>query len=1005
MRLNFSIFLALLISLSAIDAQESAIYTSHLKDYQKAITLYNNNQYKAAQSLFQSIGDGSSDRQVKSECAYYVANCAVRLNQRNADDLIEGFVETYPTSTKRNMAFMDVANYYFQNSQYAYAKKWFDKVDELSIDRGEVDKFYFEYGYSLYKTGDERQANKYLKRVSDSKVYGSQAKYYLGYMAYEGDDYESASDYFDQVSGDRKYQQKLAYYQADLNFKLGKFQEAIDLALPQLNTRDKRQLSELNKIIGESYFNLEKYEESIPYLQSYEGKKGQWNNTDFYQLGYAYYKQKDYESAVNEFNKIIDGRNAVAQNAYYHLGESYINLDKKSEALNAFRNAAQMDFDLKIKEDAWLNYAKLSYDIGNPYQSVPQVLTLYLDQYPDSSFYSEIEVLLIDSYISSKNYEEALVLLKGKSGFENKLAYQKAAFYRGLELYNELNFSVARDFFKKSLSEPRDPVINVRATFWLAETDYNLSDFNEALIGFKQFSGMSSSPSTEEFRGLNYHIAYTYFKLKDYENATMYFQKYLEQNDDNQMRRGDAFLRLGDGYFVTSNYSKAIDAYNESTSFRDVESDYAAFQSAMSYGYMGDIETKTRSLEQFANRYKNSALRDDAFYELGNTYVKSNEIPQALSNYEKLIDQYPNSVFVPKALLRQGLVFYNSSQNDKALSQFKSVAENYPQSEEAVQAVATARLIYIDIGQVDDYARWVRRLDFVEVTDAELDNTSYLAAEKQYIDGNTDKAIKQFNSYLNSFPEGIHALKSHFYLAQMYYQKDLPDNALEHFEYVVNAPKNEYSEQSTVRLGEILLNNKNWDAALPVLENLEKNADYPQNIQFARSNLMKVYYQMENFSLSKTYASQLMNSTKDEQIKRDAQIILARSSMQLGDEDTAADVYKALAKSSSGSIAAESLYFKAYFENKSNDHEASNRTLQGLIKDYSSYKEFSAKGLVVMAKNYAALNDAFQATYILESVLENFQDFPEVTDQAKQELALIKSEQSKTNSSIETGEN
>ena len=116
MRLNFSIFLALLISLSVIDAQESAIYTSHLKDYQKAITLYNNNQYKAAQSLFQSIGDGSSDRQVKSECAYHVANCAVRLNQRNADDLIEGFVEDYPTSTKRNMAFIDVANYYYQNS-------------------------------------------------------------------------------------------------------------------------------------------------------------------------------------------------------------------------------------------------------------------------------------------------------------------------------------------------------------------------------------------------------------------------------------------------------------------------------------------------------------------------------------------------------------------------------------------------------------------------------------------------------------------------------------------------------------------------------------------------------------------------------------------------------------------------------------------------------------------------------------------------------------------------
>ena len=53
------------------------------------------------------------------------------------------------------------------------------------------------------------------------------------------------------------------------------------------------------------------------------------------------------------------------------------------------------------------------------------------------------------------------------------------------------------------------------------------------------------------------------------------------------------------------------------------------------------------------------------------------------------------------------------------------------------------------MGRVDDYARWVKTLDYVEVTDADLDNATYEAAEKQYLDNNTDKAIKQFNGYLN----------------------------------------------------------------------------------------------------------------------------------------------------------------------------------------------------------------------------------------------------------------
>ena len=150
-------------------AQKSAIYTSSFQDYQKALTLYNNQQYKAAQSLFDDIKYSTEDEVLKSDCSYYIANCAVRLNQKNADDLIEEFVEEYPTSTKRNTAFLDVADYYFENSKYAYARKWYDKVDDGSIARTEREKFNFNYGYSLYATKDKKGATKYLNRVANSK--------------------------------------------------------------------------------------------------------------------------------------------------------------------------------------------------------------------------------------------------------------------------------------------------------------------------------------------------------------------------------------------------------------------------------------------------------------------------------------------------------------------------------------------------------------------------------------------------------------------------------------------------------------------------------------------------------------------------------------------------------------------------------------------------------------------------------------------------------------------
>ena len=57
-----------------------------------------------------------------------------------------------------------------------------------------------------------------------------------------------------------------------------------------------------------------------------------------------------------------------------------------------------------------------------------------------------------------------------------------------------------------------------------------------------------------------------------------------------------------------------------------------------------------------------------------------------------------------------------------------------------------------------------------------------------------------------------------------------------------------------------------------------------------------------------------------------------------------------------------------------------------------------------MAKNFYALKDAFQATYILESVIKNFTEFDDVVSEAEQELKLIKSEEAKTNASIQTEE-
>ncbi|EKT4520298.1 tetratricopeptide repeat protein [Flavobacterium psychrophilum] len=995
-----SLFVFLSFVFTSMFAQQSAIYTNDLAAYNKALSLFNDKQYQSAQILFDKVKQENSNPELEADCTYYSANCAIRLNQNNADEKMQNFVKNYPTSTKQNLAYTEVATYYFEQGKYPQALEWFDKVDESSLTEDELDKYNFYKGYSFFNSSKKKEATQYFNKVVNSQEYGSQAKYYLGFLAYEGDDYKEATKYFDQVSGEEKYKEKLSYFQADMNFKLGKFDKAIQLGQAAMNNSNDFEKSELNKIIGESYFNLKEYNQAIPFLKEYKGKKGKWNNTDYYQLGYAFYKQNDFENAINQFNKIIDGKDFVAQNAYYHLGESYLKTDKKPQALNAFKNASEMTFDIKIQEDAALNYARLSYDIGNSYQSVPDVLNGFMTKYPSNPNKPEIENLLINSYITSKNYKEALNLLEKNKSFENKTAYQKVAFYRGLELFTDGSYKEALAIFKKSIAEQKDPKFSARGTFWKAETEYILNDFTNALLSFKQFLGYPEAKETVEFANVNYNMAYSHFKLKEYEQAGNFFQKYIEVSKDDKTRLTDAYLRLADSKFVTTRYAAALEAYDKAIILKTFDADYATFQKAICYGFMGKNDKKIAGFNQFLKTYPNSQYRDDALFELANTYTTENETASSIKTYDQLIAENSNGSYVSKALLRQGLIYYNADKDEQALTKFKKVVANFPKSEEALEAVKTARLIYVDNGKVDEYATWVKSLDFVNISDSDLDNDSWEAAEKQYLQGNNKQAITNLSSYIKTFPNGIRILKANFYLAESYFKEESA-NSIPYYEYTISKARNEYTEQSLSRLCQIFLRNTNYTKAIPVLLRLESEADFPQNKTYAQANLMKSYYTEKDYANSVIYAEKVLENPKTEdKIKSDAQIIVARSAIKVGNEAKAKVAYAKLQKIAKGELAAEALFYEAYFKNAASQFEESNKVVQKLAKDYSGYKYFGAKGLVVMAKNFYGLKDSFQATYILESVIKNFTDYADVVLEAKKELDLIKFEEAKTNSSI-----
>ena len=63
------LFLLFFISVTTISAQKSAIYTHDSKDFDKALSLYNENQYASAQLLFEKVKSAATNEELKSDCS------------------------------------------------------------------------------------------------------------------------------------------------------------------------------------------------------------------------------------------------------------------------------------------------------------------------------------------------------------------------------------------------------------------------------------------------------------------------------------------------------------------------------------------------------------------------------------------------------------------------------------------------------------------------------------------------------------------------------------------------------------------------------------------------------------------------------------------------------------------------------------------------------------------------------------------------------------------------
>ena len=137
-KLNNLFYLSLALGSTQLHAQQSVAYTNDTYKFDKAVALYNEQQYAIAQILFDEIRVTNTNNEIQADCAYYIANCAIRLEQDGAESKIEEFVKNYPTSSKQIDAFVEVSNFYFKKGEYEKALSYAEKINEIENDKLKV---------------------------------------------------------------------------------------------------------------------------------------------------------------------------------------------------------------------------------------------------------------------------------------------------------------------------------------------------------------------------------------------------------------------------------------------------------------------------------------------------------------------------------------------------------------------------------------------------------------------------------------------------------------------------------------------------------------------------------------------------------------------------------------------------------------------------------------------------------------------------------------------------
>lgn len=972
-----------------LSAQDQLSQNRVEKLFQQGTDLVNHTNYGAARESFSEFLKLASPTDARrSEAEYYVAFCALNLGHKDGEKLIDDFIDNNPSSPKASTAFYDLAVFFYGEGNYTKATTYFKKVNFPALTLDQQSEGHFKFGYSYFnqkKLDEALEQFNFVKRQSNA--FSAAASYYAGFIEYAKGSYDEALFDLKKAEASSSYASIVPYLIANVYYKQKRYDTVIEYGNSLKGRTNLTNADEIAMLVAEAYYFKGDFKKAVDEYQKYFDGKGKPESGLLFRAGYANYVAGNTQRGIEYLDKSAASKDTVSYFASYYLGILYVKQGNKPLALNAFDYARKNPADKTLAEESAFQFGKVSYDAGKPDQAINE-FERFLKTYPSSSHTNEVKELLAQAYVNGNNYNKALEYIEALPSRSQHInqAYQKAAYLKGSEFFNKEDYAEAVINFTKSLEFPIDPDFTALASFWNGEAYSIGKKYEEAITNYQRVISLSGADA-ELVAKSRYGLGYAHYNLKAYDKALYNFKEFTNKTNKSNTNHSDGLIRLADCYYVSKQYNDALSTYTKAKTAGSPDMDYILLQMGVIQGIQQNYVAARASFNDLVKTYPKSQYRDEAMFQRAQFEIEQGNYQAAVDGLTQLISQGNQSPFLPYAYMRRAASAFNLKQYDRTIADYGFLVKEYPTHPLAQEALLPLQEALNAAGRFSEFDAYLSSVKNANPEGKGFEGVEFESAKALYNEQQYQKAISRLSAFVISYPQSAKINEVKYYMAESHYRLLQYDKAYPLYSELAADMTFDMGSRVVGRMAEIDFKTGKYDQAIQNYHRLERIATNKRDQYNAWAGLMESFYLLSQYDSSGNYARIILEKGSiSAGATNKASLYLGKVALAKGDFDTAKDEFINTLNAARDEYGAEAKYLLGEIQHQQKQYKPCYETLTGLTTDFAAYTPWVGKAFLLLADNFAAQNDLFQARGTLQSLIDNKFPLESVLNEAKKKL-------------------